>query len=540
MKIKYTAIALLSLTLFSCTDGFDRDNENPNNPVNVPTYGIYNNATKGLVGTAIRGSFGSARMTLPWVQYSAQRNYTEEDRYQYREGTPVSVFNAYYQQANNFKKIIELNTDPTTKVIAATYGSNDMQIASSRIFLAYAFQNLVDMFGDIPYWSYGNKNPDFEALDIDNLTPKYAKQEDIYADLLKELEEAVAMIDANPSETVIFYNKASYTGENVFKNDISKLRKFANSLRLRIATRLKNSPLSGLAQTHITSAIASGVMQSNSDSVGVIYEENSINPAPIYIDFFMDNRTDYTVSKPFIDLLKGQVATSGLTTPDPRLQKVVAPIGISKGRSLAQDYTETTDLTKYQGMPFGITSLQTSSQRPGASLYSYSIFKQNYTEYLMTYAEVEFLLAEANGWDNTNYVNGVTASMEQWGVNPADIATYVGALPAVNEENVMNQKYIALFMQPYEAWSEYRRTGFPTFLIKPGDTVNLINPIGGSLTAVFTITPAAAALNGNMTDLPARIRYPYLEQTLNKTNYEAAVSRLGGDTMQEKLIWDNN
>ena len=118
MKIKYTIVALLSLSLFSCTEGFDSDRVNPNNPLTVPTYGIYNQATKTLVGTNIRGSFGSARMALPWVQYSAQRNYTEEDRYQYREGTALSIFNTYYQQANNFKDIIKLNTDPATKAIA--------------------------------------------------------------------------------------------------------------------------------------------------------------------------------------------------------------------------------------------------------------------------------------------------------------------------------------------------------------------------------------------------------------------------------------
>jgi len=547
MKIRYIALTLISLTLFSCTEGFESDNTNPNNPLTVPTYGLYNNATKTVVGTTIRGSFGSARMTLPWVQYSAQLNYTEEDRYQYRDATPVSMFNTYYQQANNLKNIIILNADPSTKELAATYGNNDIQIAASRVFLAYIFQNLTDMFGDVPYWSYGGSNPDFQGLDIDNITPKYAKQEDIYADLLKELEESVAQIDNASEKDVIFIQSQAYIKDNVFGNDVEKLRKFANSLRLRIATRLKNSPLSGLASTHIASAIASGVMTSNNDSVGVEYEDNSINPAPQYAAFFVDNRTDYTVSKTFIDLLKGQLPNSGLTNIDPRLQQVIAPVGTTARNSLSKLYTPvpstvvTDTLNKYyQGMPFGLPSGLASTQTDDVSFYSNSIFKPNYTEYLMTYAEVEFLLAEANGWDNTNYINGVTASLEQWGVTAADIATYLGTLPAVSEENVMNQKYIALFMQPYEAWSEYRRTGFPTFLIKPGDQVQLINPINGALTYTFTITSAAAAINGQMTDLPARIRYPYTEQTINRANYQEAVDRLGGDTMQEKLIWDNN
>lgn len=548
MKFKHTILALIGFSLYSCTDGFDRDNTNPNNPEIVPTYGIYNNATKNLVGITSRGSFGSARMTLPWVQYSASFQYNEESRYEYRRETPESIFNNYYQQANNFKKIIENVTDPKLKDITATYGDNDVQIAASRILIVYTFQQLVDMFGDIPYWSYGSTNPDFQALDVNILTPKYAKQEDIYADLLIELVEAVDILD-NTSETRIFYPTQTYIGDNLFKNDVEKLKRFANSLRLRIATRLKNSSLSALAATHIDELKAdpSLLMQSNDDSVGVTYENNSINPAPQYSAFFVDNRTDYTISKTFIDLLKGQLANSGLTTPDPRLQKVAAPKGVSKSKSLGKEYTETTDLSQYEGMPFGLPNANGARQRgdnfANISFYSYNLYRPDYTEYLMEYAEVEFLLAEANNWDQTNYEAGVKASMQKWGVASGDITNYVATLPTANQENVLNQKYIALFMQPYEAWSEYRRTGFPKFLIKPGDPINLITTLTEDsigLTTIFQITATARSINGNMTDLPARIRYPFTEPTLNGKNYKEAVSRLGGDTMQEKLIWDNN
>lgn len=550
MNFKYTILTLFSISLLSCTDGFENDNRNPNNPEFVPTYGIYNNATKELVGITNRGSFGSARMTLPWVQYSAQLTYTEEDRYEYRRDTPLNIFDNYYRQANNFKKIIESVEDPKYKDITATYGNNDVQIAVSRIMIAYTFQQLVDMFGDIPYWSYGNKNQDFQALDIDNISPKYATQEDIYTDLLNELKEAVVTLE-NSGESNIFYATQTYIGENLFNNDVEKLIKFANSLRLRIANRVKNTSLSGIATTHISEVITSGkIMQNNNDSVGVQYEDNSVNPAPQYSAFFIDNRTDYTVSKTFVDLLKGELPNSGLIEPDPRLQQVVAPKGVGKQISLQNQYTPVYSTNKdtlnkyYQGMPFGIPNSITGSQKGSGnsniSMFGHAIFKPNYTEYLMEYAEVEFILSEINGWDPNNYEYGVRASMQKWGVNTTEIDTYIANLPIANQENVLTQKYIALFMQPYEAWSEYRRTGFPNFLIKPGDQVELINPVDGSLTYIFQITATARSINGNMTDLPARIRYPYTESTLNKTNYEAAVARLGGDTMQQTLIWDRN
>ncbi len=531
MKKRYIVIlAALGLSLFSsCTEGFENENTNPNNPEEVRTFGIYNNATKNLVGGNLRGAFQSARLALPWVQYSAQRNYTEEDRYLYRQTSPGSLFNAYYQQANNFKKILELCTDPVKKLEVQTYGNLDNQIAASRVFLAYAFHNLADTFGDVPYWSYGVQDPDFQALDINNLTPKYASQEKIYTDILKELEEAADMVDLNDR---IFYDDLSYINENVFGNDPAKLKKFANSLRLRVATRLKNSPLSALAQYHITDAINDGVMESNDDSVGIKFENNSVNPAPQYTAFIIDARTDYTVSKTFVDLLKGNISSTN-TPVDPRLQKIAAPVGVGKAAIVSNNYTESTNLNNYNGMPFGVPSVNTASQRSGASLFGYNVLRADYTEYFMEYAEVEFLLAEADNWNQTNYENGVRASMQKWGVNQNDIDTYITSLPPANQENVMNQKYIALFMQPFEAWAEYRRTGFPTFLIKPGDTVNLINPINGSMTITFQPLE-------NISDLPTRIKYPYTEVTLNGSNYQEASARMGGDNLDTKLIWDTN
>ena len=99
----------------------------------------------------------------------------------------------------------------------------------------------------------------------------------------------------------------------------------------------------------------------------------------------------------------------------------------------------------------------------------------------------------------------------------------------------MTQKYIALFMQPAEAWAEYRRTGYPNTLLKPGQTANLNFPTAtGATTYVFT------PLISGLTDLPTRIFYPTNVQTLNTANYNAASTAIGGDKMDTKLIWDKN
>ena len=518
--ISILSIAALLTTTVSCDDQLEEINKNPNAPEigETTTFGIFNGANYNLMTNA-RGSFSSGRMALPWVQYSAQRNYTEEDRFQFRETTNKSLWTDYYASAVDYKSIIDLNTNPTTRTANEMYGNPDNQIAAARVMLAYTFLQLVDAYGDVPYWSYGNNDPDFQALQIEKyLKPKFASQTKIYADLMKELKEAAAMVvvDGEPVFT---------RGDQLFKST-AKLKKFANSLRLRIATRVKGV-VPG-AEAHITEAIASGVMTSNADNVGVKYQKDNINPSPFYRDFYISNRTDFAISNTFVDLLKGNLGTFGL---DPRLQKYAAPKTASKTAVRDNKYTETDDLTQYVGMPYGLTIAQAAGQRTGTSFWSSSVLKQDYTEILMEYAEVEFLLSENNGWNDVNYRKGVTASMERWGVAPAKITAYVATLAPANQANVITQKYIALFMQPYEAFAEYRRTGYPNTLLQPGGTYKLNNPEGAVTTYTFT------ALN-SLTAMPARFTYPVNLQQLNGTNVAAAAAAIGGDKLDTKLIWD--
>jgi len=524
--MKKRIISVLSiLAVFlttSCATDLEEINIDPNRPVSVTTFGIFNAANKAIMdGT--RGAFSSARLALPWVQYSAQRNYTEEDRFQFRQESNTALFNSYYLAANNYKSIIDLNIDPATSEEMSAYGNTENQIAAARIMLAYTFSQLVDTYGDVPYYSFGNSDPDFQALQLDEgiLKPKYARQQKIYTDLLKELEEA--------SEMIVLTEQVFTRGDQLFQGDAQKLRRFANSLRLRIANRVKGV-IPG-AEEHIAAAIASGVMLSNTDNVGLTYENNTINPSPMYIAFFIENRNDFTISNTFVDLLKGTLGNNG---PDPRLQKFAAPITTSLPNVGTGTYTETDDLTQYAGMPYGITSAFAPSQRPNSSLFSSNVLKANYTEYIMEYAEVEFLLAENNNWNTTNYTNGVRASMTRRGVTSDRIEAYITNLAPASEENVLTQKYIGLYMQPTEAWSEYRRTGFPNTLLQPGDTYELNNPNEEGET-IYTFQ----ALN-NLTEMPSRLNYPVNSPQLNGENYQEASSNIGGDKITTKLIWDRN
>lgn len=508
----------------SCTQDFDEINTDPNRPINVLSYGLFNNANKQVMDYT-RSGFNSGRMTLPWVQYSAQKNYTPEDLFQYRPETNTSVYTYLSRAAQNYKTIIDLNIDPKTRAEMSKYGNNDNQIAAARTMLSYVYLQLVDMYGDIPYYSYGSQDPDFQALHLEEniLKPKFAPQSKIYTDLLKELKEA--------SEMIVLGEAVFTKGDQLF-GSAEKLKKFSNSLRLRIANRVKGV-IPG-AENHITEAIVSGVMTSNDDTVTLKYENNRVNPSPFYTAYFIQNRNDFGVANTFVDLLKGELGVFGL---DPRLQKYVAPNDATLSQIRDQTYQETNDLTKYKGMPYGIVDAVTASQKASSSVFSYNVLKPDYAEVFMEYAEVEFLLSENNGWDDASYKKGVQASMERWGVDAGKIATFVAALPAASQANVLNQKYIALYMQPYEAWSEYRRTGFPNTILLPGQTYKLNVPYtnAGQTTTTYVFIPIP-----DLKEMPSRFQYPVNLQTLNGENYKEASQNIGGDKLDTKLIWDKN
>ena len=177
----------------------------------------------------------------------------------------------------------------------------------------------------------------------------------------------------------------------------------------------------------------------------------------------------------------------------------------------------------FVGLPYGKT---------GASSYSlYSHFSDmiridpTYPVIICDYVEVEFLLAEAaergiGGVTNpeAHYNNAILASMKYWGVSDADAAAYL-AQPAVAyttasgtyKEKIGNQKWLGLFDRGVEAWAEWRRLDFPVLNVPDGMEYS---------------------------DIPVRMPYPYNENKMNKTNYDAASAAIGGDEASTKLFWD--
>lgn len=509
--ILYTILTGLTLLGASaCSKSTLSDiNIDPNRPAIVTTPTLLITAEKQLIN-ALRSEDISLRGAQLFTQYFSQNIYTDQSRYQVPTSYSDNYWTATYKSLNNLNEIIKLNTDEQTKAIAAadTAGTNVNQIAIARILKSYAFHSLTDVFGNIPYQSYGNPDPDFEALqqNPDNLSPKYASQEKIYKDILNELKQA--------ADTLIKYQgeKTFGTFDVIYKGSNLKWAKFANSLRLRLATRIKTKD-ANLAQTHITDAIKKGVFTSNSDNAVFKYSKTSPNEAPLF-RATTSNRRDFAISHVIVEALKGE--RGPFKAADPRLAKYARP---------------TTATGTYVGQPYGLP-LAAGNLFPAdkISLPGTIINAADYSEVLLEYAEVAFLLSENNNWDQTHYVNGTRASLERWGVAASDVQAYLDVLPSANKERVLSQKYLALFNQSIESWSEVRRTGYPLYLIKKGDVIwtGLIE--GKQVT--YTFDPEVGDA------IPSRLVYPIKEQSTNKANYQAAVDQQGDDIISTKIWWN--
>jgi hypothetical protein len=316
----------------------------------------------------------------------------------------------------------------------------------------------------------------------------------VYEGLLNDLKTAETLLDPDgkPVEGDIIYN-----------GDIQLWKKFANSLRLRIALRIADrEPEKAKEVINDLQKAGSNFINSNSEIAELNYFDPP-NQNPL-AELFL-TRDDYRISKSIVDKL--------FQLKDPRLPVYAAP---------TEDPTPQT----YVGIPNGLLVGDASelgfskTSRPG----SYFL-EPHAPAVIMSYAEVLFDRAEAAARGFTKedpealYQQAITASLKQYDIDQAAINDYLSQSsvkydPGNFKKSIGVQKWIALFGQGLEAFAEWRRLDYPQ--LKPA---------------------VAGILNGKM---PVRFIYPGTEQSLNRKNYQEAVSRQGPDLLTTHLWFDVN
>lgn len=386
----------------------------------------------------------------------------------------------------------------------------------ARIMRALVMQRITDLYGDIPYFDAGM------GIYTKNYFPVYDKQEDIYTDLLSEVEEATNALA--PSEEVI-------TGDMIYKGNIDQWKRFGNSLLLRMAMRLtKVQPEK--AKEYVGKVVGK-TMQSNADNAIIRHDINgqwtTQNRNSIVLLKGPEN-VQTKLSQAYVNFLKNN--------DDPRLAVVAItnPSYDNNGNALGGN----SDPAVQKGMPNGYTvgTTRNISDAPGyTGLENYSSLSANLLKldgptFILTYAESELLLADAaarwnvGGDAATHYNNGTKAAITYFSQYPnigdlsAAADTYLVDHPYVSAnglEMINTQFWAATLLNGYEAWSNWRRSGFPV------------------------LTPVNYPGNATSGTIPRRFPYPTAEANNNPVNYKTAHDAVpGGDLLTGRVWWDAN
>jgi hypothetical protein len=488
----YIIISFFAMILASGCKKFNEFGDTNIDPTRVSKPATKALLTYAMQKTQVRGETNTAAVTTLsstgaiFAQHLSEGPYLTVSPFNDAGSTLNPTYYTFYSEIlKNLNQVIIFAKANAPEADPGANGSLNNQIAVARIMKAHVFWKITDRWGDIPYE---------EALNSENITPKFTKQELIYKDLFKELKEAVAQIDAG----------AGPTGDIMFGGDMNVWKKFAATQRMIMALRLsKVYPNAGdFAAQEFNLAAAAGPISASENLKYNFLSGDPNNFNPWYNNYTVSNRNDFAISKTLVDIMK-----DNSTGTDPRL-----PV-----------YAEVLAGNQIIGLQFGVavqTNIPNSYSRIGVSLRSAGA-----PAYIFTGAQVQFAMAEAakRGWiaggdlaAKIYYDDAIDASLAQYGVPSPLFKNAIGVVynPITALHQISEQRWIALYLDGWEAWSEFRRTGFPR------------------------IVPGPNSQNGNV--IPRRVGYPTADANTNKTNYEAALAQQGwsDNSINNRMWWD--
>jgi len=472
LKISITCISLILLACHTDNE-YEEFNRNPKNPSVVPYATLFTSATKSLVDEIVTTNYNTSIYKF-LAQYWTQTTYIDETNFDMQgRRIPQNHWGTIYRNV-----LFDLK-DAKVRAEAGTSINKTVEIAQMTVLEVFAWQNLVDTFGDIPYT---------EALDPTNLLPKYDDAAGIYTSLFANLDVAITALSSGA--------KGFGSSDLLYGGDSAGWKRFANSLKLRMAMRIADvNPAD--SKKHAEAAIASGVFTSNAHNTALAYLSSPPNTNPIWVSIVQSGRKDYVACKTFVDVLNG--------LSDPRVNLFFKD---QVGGVIV-------------GGPYGSNNTYGDFSHIAAK-----VLAADFEGTLIDFVEVSFLQAEAvergytlSGTAAQHYTNGVTSSMLYWGGTAAQAAAYL-ATPAVAyatatgdwRQKIATQFWIGMYNRGFEGWNVWRRFG--------GNTV------------ISLAIPTESKL-----PVPNRYTYPQNEQQLNETNRAAAASAIGGDTQGTKIFW---
>jgi Starch-binding associating with outer membrane len=480
--IKFLTVVGLTAAMTGCTKDFDEVNQNPNAPTAVNSGLLLPQIERDVINSVMGEAWGIGNIV---IQHNAKNQFVNEDRYLW--GEMNGIWNAVYDNMRDVNNIVtqsEANGENNYKGIAL-------------VLRCWMFSLATDLYGDVPY------SEAISAKEGQNY-PKYDAQEDIYNGILAELELANDLLGST-SEVV--------AGDIIYGGDVTKWKKLANSLRVRSLMRISRKRDVGADLREIMADPGKyPLFEGNNDNGVYTYLPTSPDQFPLYSSR-IGSFNEFRASKTLMDTLK--------SIDDARMPIIFRPT----------PDTENSDTLDYVGIPNGmndVDALQYNGgpqfqSRIGIIYYEESITPEGLKVakgIIMTYAELQFLLAEAaekgliTGDSEVFYENGVTASFNYFGLDVSDgyFSQPETEFTGTQQEKLNKiglQKWISLYYNGMEAWFDWRRTGIPY------------------------LKPAISNQNGDR--IPVRFYYPISEEKLNGDSYKEAINRQGPNDINTKM-----
>jgi hypothetical protein len=468
---------LLLVSVTACTSDFEEINTDPT----LVTKDI---VKPGMLFTAVlKNSIFNTYSTGVISEYAG---------YYSNQGSGVIFQNSNWSEP--FRSYYRSYLVNTAEVIRLTADNPRLvnQHAIARIWKAWLFSQLTDLYGDVPY---------FEAVQsVEKVInqPQYTPQKDIYTDMLKELKEAAAQLNNDP--TLASFGDADI----LLGGNVDSWRKFANSLRLRLAMRVRYAD-ENLAKQHISEVVSAPLIDDNAANASLLTENgaNTNNRNPLFDD--PTNSYPLWASLTVVENLK--------VLKDPRLTIFAAPA--------------TNGVAGFRGRPIALGINEKTYSEENTATLTNKFRSAVFPIVVMNSAEVYFLRSEAAlaGLSSENaqdmYQKGISQALSQYQVPAADVKTYLasaaGLLSGTVEqklEKIIVQKFLGIFYQSNEAYAEFRRTGYPR---------------------IWTGSDKGST-NG---EIPRRLTYPLDEYSKNETSLKKAVTALpNGDAYMSRIWWD--
>lgn len=492
--LKYIFILVLFAQVFTSCDtvDFGDTNKNSNGPSDPYPAGLMSGAMMSF--STITGRNGITRPTL-FVQYQSQVSYVDEMLY----SSPPVDWSIYY---DNCMKPLDVvinyvsNKENQTPAVLSQ-GSPENQIGVAMIMKAIVMKRVTDTWGPAPY------SEAFKG--VDNLTPKYDSQETIYKALIDQVKAGRDMLDAGTTAP---------TGDIIYDGDVTKWKMLANSFILQATVQLSKvypSP-SGYAATEFNAALndPAGVIENIGDEAWFKYEDQSGFRNP-----WNQNRApDYFLSKEFTDAMhgSGSLNPTSNTTPDARIQVYSTdpvadgvPYGYRNGGGPGAQMSGDYYWNNTSPLPL-MTASYTFLNRADAANMGWTA--ENVATMLTEGIDMSFATLE-------NHTGGAEAIAAAGPAYAAARVADAGTAPGGMTQVIAEEKWKSLFPQGFDAWAEWRRTGYPQLQYATDNT----NGDKGILT---------------------RYVYPTEESTLNGGNYKSALSNLqpGDDNGNATVWWD--